>query len=109
MSVNLNRMSVHINKGMWLLYGLLGSLRCLFSHLVFSVWFVWDCVHQFNEEFCGGAFGFFFFFCREGQEGCFLVFVYICHLRLGFESYAPIQCLCLILPHIVMSPVMRLS
>ena len=45
------------------------------SHLVFSVWFVWDCVHQFNEEFAeyrGGAFG-FFLFCREGQEGYLLV------------------------------------
>jgi hypothetical protein len=32
------------------------------------------CVHQFNEEFefCGGALS-FFLFCREGQEGCFLV------------------------------------
>lgn len=77
------------------------------SHLVFSVWFVWDCVHQFNEEFAeyrGGAFGFFFF---VGQ---------VRRVIFWFCSYLPsslgIRVLCsypVFMPHIVMSPVMRLS
>lgn len=74
------------------LEGVIGILwRCNF------IWTIFCFTHSSNKKSSNVLLG-----------GLFFSFVHICHLRLGFESYAPVQCSCLILPHI-MSPILRQS